>query len=93
MRKWIWAILALLLVAALFSAALAQSGQFALPWHTIDSGGGRISGGEFALEASIGQPDAGSMSGGDFSLAGGFIVPPAMVEDQSRDIYLPLLAG
>ena len=46
--------------------------EFDLSWHTIDGGGGTISGGDFVLRGTIGQPDAGDLSGGDFTLRGGF---------------------
>ena len=60
----------LILFAALF--ARAQSGAYAIPWSTLDSGGGAISGGRFALHGTIGQPDAGAMSGGAFTHKGGY---------------------
>jgi hypothetical protein len=49
--------------------------EFAIPWHTIDGGGGmNSSGGSFTLSGTIGQPDASQtvMSGGGFTLTGGF---------------------
>jgi hypothetical protein len=39
---------------------------------SIDTGGGRASGGGLSLTGSIGQPEAGSASGGDVSLQSGF---------------------
>lgn len=44
----------------------------ALSRWTIDSGGGRASGGAVVLGGSIGQPDAGSAAGGSIELQGGF---------------------
>jgi hypothetical protein len=76
MKKWIGAALLLLLILALFSVVLAQTGQFDLPWHSIDSGGGDSSGGDFALQASIAQSDSGSLSGGVFNMEGCFLVSP-----------------
>lgn len=40
--------------------------------YTIDSGGGRSSGGGFVLEATVGQPDAATLNGGVYRLRGGF---------------------
>lgn len=48
------------------------TGPFALPWSTIDGGGGRSSGGSFSLSGTIGQPDAGDHLGGSFTLLGGY---------------------
>jgi hypothetical protein len=52
--------------------ALPALGQFAIPWHTIDGGGGTSTGGVYSVSGTIGQPDAGAMSGGPFTLHGGF---------------------
>lgn len=52
--------------------AAAGAGGFALDWHTVDGGGGTMSGGAFSLSGTAGQPDAGVMSGGSFTLQGGF---------------------
>lgn len=60
------------LAAAIF-AAQTSAQTYAIPWHSIDGGGGRSSGGSFTLSGTIGQHDAGGpMVGGDFSVAGGF---------------------
>ncbi len=58
----------------LFLAAATNSlGNFEIPWHTIDGGGGTSAGGNFALSGTIGQHDAGNpMTGGNYSLIGGF---------------------
>jgi hypothetical protein len=93
MKKWIGAAVLLLLLLVVFSVVLAQTGQFDLPWHSIDSGGGTSSGGDFTLRADIGQPDAGSLSGGDFAMSGGFLVAPISPGAGSMDVYLPLLRG
>ena len=46
---------------------------FDVPWHTVDDGGGRISGGGFAAVVTIGQPEPpGKLVGGEFTLRGGF---------------------
>ncbi|MFN0011530.1 MAG: hypothetical protein ACKVS8_07790 [Phycisphaerales bacterium] len=59
--------------AALAWTCASASAQLAIPWHTIDGGGGTSTGGTFSLSGTIGQPDAGGpMTGGTFSLTGGF---------------------
>ncbi len=62
--------LALLLVAALSSAA-------GPPYHidrwTVDGGGGPLNGGGYTLSGTAGQADAGQvLSGGGYALGGGF---------------------
>ena len=93
MKKWIGAAALLLLILVVFSVVLAQSGQFDLPWHSVDSGGGNSAGGDFALQAAIGQPDASSLSGGQFTMAGGFLVAPVSPDEGSIEVFLPLLNG
>jgi hypothetical protein len=74
-----------LILAALATGALAQSGgPFDLSWSTIHGGGGTSVGStggadttassQFTLTGTIGQPDAGTatLRGGPFSLTGGF---------------------
>jgi hypothetical protein len=91
MRKWALVALLLLLILVLFSVVLAQSGQFELPWHSINSGGGSSSGGKLALQAAVGQADSGSLSGGAFTVEGGFLVSPLSPESQQELVFLPLL--
>lgn len=55
-----------------FLESIFGTGPFALPWSTIDGGGGRSSGGSFSLSGTIGQPDAGDHLGGSFTLLGGY---------------------
>lgn len=59
------------LLSLLAWVAVAHA-QLAVPWHTVDGGGGTSTGGVFRVSGSIGQPDAGAMSGGTFGVAGGF---------------------
>ena len=67
-----FAVLALIALVVLASAALA-SGSYEIPWFTVDSGGATIgAGGEFTLGGTVGQPDAGALSGGEYTLLGGF---------------------
>ncbi len=64
-----------LAVAAIALITLHARAQFAIPWSTIDAGGGASAGGVFSLQGTIGQPDAGpAMAGGAFTLTGGFWV-------------------
>lgn len=54
-------------------AAPAEPAEgFAIPWWTVDTGGGTSQGSSFALNGTIGQPDAGSLSGGSYTLKGGY---------------------
>jgi hypothetical protein len=56
----------------LLVASTAVWAQPAIPWYTIDGGGGTSAGGSFTLSGTIGQPDVATMSGGSFTLVGGF---------------------
>jgi hypothetical protein len=60
---------------ALACAASAASAQFSIPWHSIDGGGGRSTGGNFTLTGTIGQVDAFecTLLSANFQLAGGFM--------------------
>jgi energy-converting hydrogenase Eha subunit B len=62
--------------------AAAVMGQPAIPWSTIDGGGGASSGGGFELSGTVGQPDASAASaltGGGYELTGGYwgVILPA----------------
>ncbi len=58
------------------AAVLSDGPSYAVPWYTIDGGGGTSSGGGFELIGIIGQPDTAELSGGGFVLQGGFSQPP-----------------
>jgi hypothetical protein len=58
--------------AAGVAAPGAARAQYAIPWWTVDGGGGNSAGGTLGLSGTIGQPDAGLMSGGSLTLSGGF---------------------
>ena len=58
------------------SAVVGGADEFAIPWHTIDAGGGVVAGGDFMISGTIGQPDAGTCTGGAFTLTGGFWAAP-----------------
>lgn len=53
-----------------FNKVTAQSPE--INWHTIDGGGGTLSGGNITINSTIGQSDAGVLSGGQYHLEGGF---------------------
>ena len=46
----------------------------AMDWWSVDSGGGRASGGTWVAISSIGQFDAGTLTAGSLTLDGGFVV-------------------
>ncbi|MBN9688758.1 MAG: hypothetical protein J0M24_00845 [Verrucomicrobia bacterium] len=51
-----------------------QAQEFAIPWFSIDNGGGVSVGGGYALWGTVGQPDAGApASGGGYTVTGGFL--------------------
>jgi len=61
------------LIAGLTLAGLALAAPFTSDWHTIDSGGGTLSGGSFTISGTIGQADAGTLAkGSNFRVSGGF---------------------
>jgi outer membrane lipoprotein-sorting protein len=61
----------LLLISLLvFSQGFAQ---YDIKKHTINNGGGKMTGGNYEMNSSIGQVDASStQTGGNYSLNGGF---------------------
>lgn len=63
------------LALAALSLAVSSHAQFAIPWATVDGGGGTSSGGSFTLHGTIGQPDAAPVltsANGQFRLEAGF---------------------
>ncbi|MCI0498199.1 MAG: hypothetical protein L0Y36_00760 [Planctomycetales bacterium] len=64
----------LLSIFIVFSLATIGYGDYSIPWHTIDGGGGTSSGGTYQLTGTIGQPNAGYHGGGPYELLGGFWV-------------------
>jgi hypothetical protein len=79
-------VLSLLGILCLASSRPAQAQSYAIPWWTVDGGGGTSAGGGYTLTGTIGQPDAGVMTGGGYSLTGGF-----WGLDMLHYIYLPLI--
>lgn len=73
MKKSLLLVTALVAVAILvFGIARAADTGLAIPWSSINNGGGTSSGGSYTLGGSIGQADAGTSSGGSYTLQGGF---------------------
>jgi hypothetical protein len=72
--RWLAALLALLGLLLLSSAALAQVSVFEVDQYTVDGGGGTSMGGGFAVSGTIGQPDASTMRSSDglYAVEGGF---------------------
>lgn len=86
--KWV-AIIVVIAVLWISATALASGGPtYAIPWWTIDGGGGTSSGSNYTVSGTIGQFDAGTstMSGGNFSVSGGF-----WSGNPQYKIYLPLV--
>lgn len=79
-------------------ATLPSQLSYALPWSTVDGGGGSSNGGNFALDSTAGQPDAGPLisgsasSGGNYSLVGGFWTAVAVTAPpMTYNLFLPLI--
>jgi len=81
-------VVALLLLPVPF--ALAQTGNYAIDWWTINGGGGSSSGGGYLLNGTIGQVDAGAMTGGNYAVNGGFW-KGGTIPSPGYSLYLPLL--
>lgn len=85
-------ILSVLTLLSLFSigVSLAADG-FAIPWWTVDGGGGQSAGGSYALTGTLGQTDAGISSAGSYELSGGFWEAGWKVVQIQVGTYLPLI--
>lgn len=80
-----------LLLLLLSSSTVAA--QPAVPWSTIDGGGGQCVAGPYAVTGTAGQADAGQLAGGAFVLLGGFWQPlTAPAGNASQQLFLPLIA-
>jgi len=84
------AIAMLICCLALEGMTLAGSG-FAVPWWTVDAGGGQSSGGAYTVTGTLGQPDSGTMAGGDFRVNGGFWNTEGASLPSDHELYLPLV--
>ncbi|MFZ2360254.1 MAG: hypothetical protein WA040_13005 [Anaerolineae bacterium] len=86
--------LAVLLVCAVTTAALAQSGGgFNLGWSAVPGGGGASAGGSYTVQGAIGQHDVGgpTQRGAKFEMRSGFWAPPEGSGPTSGKTYLPLI--
>jgi hypothetical protein len=83
-------VLALAAMVATLAAADSLTNGFAIPWWTVDNGGGTSQGGAYSLSGTAGQPDAANLSGGSYTLRGGFWSGPDVVPGVPT-IYLPLI--
>jgi len=73
---------------------LSASAQYAIDWHTIDGGGGPLSGGNYSLNGTIGQPDAGpTMTNGQYAVTGGFWVLPTAIQTEGAPTLKIVAAG
>ena len=92
MRRFFLFTLIIVTVLLLFTLALAETGTFQVPWHSVAGGGGTSGdGGRFTVAGAIGQADAGQVDGGSrFQLSGGFIggLPG---QDVDWTVYLPMV--
>jgi hypothetical protein len=88
----------LLLLLLISGSVLLAGGGLAIPWWTVDSGGGHSIGGDFAVTGTIGQPDAGRMTDGQYTVNGGFwhgaggVLPPPITPTPPPGyfLYLPV---
>lgn len=83
----VWVTSVMVLFLLLWSGAALAGGGFAVPWWTVDGGGGLSQGGNFAVNGTVGQPDAGTQSSAQYTLYGGFWVVTAP-EDT---LFLPIV--
>ncbi|RME96911.1 MAG: hypothetical protein D6768_20900 [Chloroflexi bacterium] len=86
--KWM-AVVVVVATLWLTATALASGGPtYAIPWWTIDGGGGTSSGPNYSVSGTIGQFDArtSAMSNGNFSVTGGF-----WNGISQYNVYLPLV--
>ncbi len=54
------------------SAPDAPDEGLAIPWWTVDTGGGASQGGPYSLNGTAGQADAAILTGGTYTLKGGY---------------------
>jgi uncharacterized repeat protein (TIGR01451 family) len=59
--------------ALLSVSPLALAQPYSIPWHSVDGGGGKSTGGSYEITGTIGQPDAGLLAAlPTYQLKGGF---------------------
>jgi uncharacterized membrane protein len=71
---------------AFVTGRIAESN--AIPWYTMDSGGGCSGSSGFALCGTSGQPDAAGSTGGSYKLSGGLWSGPRFYR---YPLYLPVV--
>lgn len=71
-----------------FLTLSTASAQYAIPWHTIDGGGGTSTDGVYSVTGTIGQPDAGAtMTNGQYTVTGGFWALPTPVQAPGTSMF------
>lgn len=69
------------LVILLLCAGSLTALSSTIGWHTLDAGGGTVTGATYRISGTIGQPDAGPvMYGSSTRQQGGFWVLPAAIQ-------------
>lgn len=88
-RRHIIVAVVLVLLIVLVSAVTvqAQPSEYSVPRWTVDTGGGRSSGGQYNLDGIAGQPDAAVLSSDKYTLSGGFWVGGV----SHQGVYLPII--
>ncbi|HSG17552.1 MAG TPA: hypothetical protein VLE70_14675 [Anaerolineae bacterium] len=83
-------IIVVILIAG--SVALAQNGEFEVPWYEVGGGGGSADdGGRLSLSGTIGQAETGVLSdGGSFVLSGGYWFASGS-GSADEAVYIPLI--
>lgn len=56
----------------ILAAPDAPDDGLAIPWWTVDTGGGLSQGGPYSLNGTAGQADAAILTGGTYTLKGGY---------------------
>jgi ABC-type glycerol-3-phosphate transport system substrate-binding protein len=92
MRQLVLLLLAGLLLLALGSLALAQSGLLQITWWTVDGGGGTSGDGMYMVSGSAGQAEAGGVSGdGHYTVRTGFWSAAAPPVESRGTLFLPVV--
>jgi hypothetical protein len=89
-KRWLFILLAALLLLLVVSVAGADVSQTALGAWVIGSGGGRSEAGGLALQGTIGQAVVGRATSGSTELCAGFWCQPGD-GDHEHAVYLPAL--
>jgi hypothetical protein len=70
----------------LLAGAISVSAESTITSWTIDSGGGRSTGGVYAVTGSLGQPSGGIQRSASFQLAGGYVGLVAVVSTEGAPL-------